>query len=150
MTPSNTFDVFNLETGKKYNFRVTARNQYGWGEPTITSDAIFIEDFVTFPQFEKGLPGQLKVLIGSSVVLECKVNVPYGNHFATYINFFNFTKFLSILGEKRNRNSSRVALRWRSFGKKRNANDHLRKRTMPFTNRQRPGKRLRSICLRGF
>lgn len=73
MTPSNTFDVFNLERGKKYNFRVTATNQYGSGEPAVTSSPILVEDFVTFPEFEKGLPGQLKVLAGSNVLLECKV-----------------------------------------------------------------------------
>ncbi|XP_065224953.1 titin-like isoform X4 [Planococcus citri] len=73
MTPSNTFEAFNLETGKKYNFRVTARNQYGWGEPAVTSSPILVEDFVTFPEFEKVLPGQLKVLDDSSIELECKV-----------------------------------------------------------------------------
>lgn len=74
MTPGNTFEAFNLETGKKYNFRVTPRNQYGWGEPVVTSSAVLVEDFVTFPEFDKTLPGQLKVLVDSSIELECKVH----------------------------------------------------------------------------
>lgn len=73
MTPSTSLDIFNLRSNEKYNFRVTARNQYGWGEPTVTSKPITVEEVTEFPEFVKCLPGELKVLAGSTTSLECQV-----------------------------------------------------------------------------
>ncbi len=53
---------------------MTPRNQYGWGEPVTTENPITIEDAPVFPEFEKCLPGELKILQGSTAELECKVS----------------------------------------------------------------------------
>lgn len=73
MTPDTSLDIYNLSAGERYNFRVTARNQYGWGAPVITNTPITFEDTTEFPEFEKCLPGELKVLFDTSVDLECQV-----------------------------------------------------------------------------
>lgn len=79
----------------EYLFRVTPRNRYGWGE-AVVSDSITIGKFDELPEFIKTLPGQLKVLYGSDVTLDCEVR--YLLFF--FVLFFgkNETKFCVVLG----------------------------------------------------
>lgn len=74
-TPTTSIDLYNLKPGKEYNFRVTPRNQYGWGESKKTSNPVTVEETPEFPEFEVCLPGELKALLGAAVELECKVSV---------------------------------------------------------------------------
>lgn len=70
----NTFDVFNLKPGAEYNFRITPRNRYGWGESYATSKPLGIDKkVVNLPEFIKILPGQLKGLLGQEIILCCQV-----------------------------------------------------------------------------
>ncbi|XP_025602051.2 titin homolog isoform X2 [Athalia rosae] len=73
VTPLNTFDAFNLRPGSEYRFRVTPRNRYGWGEPTVSSGSHVVGEIVELPEFTRILPGQLKALENSTVSLECEV-----------------------------------------------------------------------------
>lgn len=68
----NSFDAFNLKPETEYQFRITPRNRYGWGE-AVVSDPITIGKFDELPEFIKTLPGQLKVLNGAEVTLDCEV-----------------------------------------------------------------------------
>lgn len=71
MSPLNTFDAFNLQPEGEYQFRITPRNRYGWGEP-IQTDTIVIGKHNELPEFTKLLPGKTKVLVGSTLTLECE------------------------------------------------------------------------------
>lgn len=71
---SNTFDAFNLKPGGEYQFRITPRNRYGWGE-SVQSGPIHIAKHIELPEFTKNLPNHLKCLLGSSVSLECHVRL---------------------------------------------------------------------------
>ncbi|KAM3969006.1 uncharacterized protein ACR2FA_003089 isoform 2-T2 [Aphomia sociella] len=73
ITPLNSFDAFNLKQGEEYHFRVTPRNRYGWGESVQTSTPIGVGLAGDRPEFVEILPGQLKVLLGSSANLSCSV-----------------------------------------------------------------------------
>ncbi|XP_063632972.1 titin homolog isoform X5 [Cydia splendana] len=73
ITPRNCFDVFNLKQGEQYHFRVTLRNRYGWGESVQTSTPIGVGLTGDRPEFVDILPGQLKVLIGTTANLSCSV-----------------------------------------------------------------------------
>lgn len=70
-SPINSFDALNLKPGGLYHFRVTPRNRYGWGPSVQTSQPIYIGIRQKLPEFTTGLPGQLKVLVGSDFTLEC-------------------------------------------------------------------------------
>lgn len=74
MTPINTFDAFNLKPGGEYKFQVTPRNRYGWGESVTMTNPVRVSETVDLPEFTRILPGQLKVLEGTRVKLECEVN----------------------------------------------------------------------------
>lgn len=71
---SNTFDAFNLKPDEEYQFRITPRNRYGWGE-SVQSAPIFLNKCAELPEFEKILSSQVKALRGDNVTLECQV--PY-------------------------------------------------------------------------
>lgn len=71
MSPLNTFDAFNLKPEGEYQFRITPRNRYGWGEPA-QSDTIIVGKRNELPEFTKILPGKVKALIGTSTQLECE------------------------------------------------------------------------------
>jgi hypothetical protein len=73
VSPTSTFDAFNLKPGTQYKFRVTPRNRYGWGESVTTTAAIVVGCKVELPEFTRILTGQLKALQGSSISLECEV-----------------------------------------------------------------------------
>ncbi|XP_066996546.2 titin homolog isoform X2 [Anabrus simplex] len=73
VSPINSFDAFNLKPGCEYQFRVTPRNRYGWGESVTTSNPVLVGKPVELPEFVRILPGQLKALRGSSIRLECQV-----------------------------------------------------------------------------
>ncbi|XP_039306923.1 titin isoform X3 [Solenopsis invicta] len=73
VTPINAFDAFNLRPGGEYKFRVTPRNRYGWGEPGTMTNSVLMMESTDLPEFTKILPGQLKVLEGTSVKLECEI-----------------------------------------------------------------------------
>jgi hypothetical protein len=73
ITPINSFDAFNLKAGGEYKFRVTPRNRYGWGESVTTNDTFTVGRHVDLPEFVRILPGQQKVLHGTTVRLECEV-----------------------------------------------------------------------------
>lgn len=72
VTPLNGFDAFNLKPWAEYQFRVTPRNRYGWGE-SVVSDTIVVGKCHEIPEFVKILPGQVKVLKDSIFTLECEV-----------------------------------------------------------------------------
>ena len=74
MTPINAFDAFNLKPGGEYKFQVTPRNRYGWGESVIMTNSVKVNETVDLPEFTKILPGQLKVLDGATVKLECEAS----------------------------------------------------------------------------
>lgn len=74
MTPINAFDAFNLKPGGEYKFQVTPRNRYGWGESVTMTNSVKVSETVDLPEFTKILPGQLKVLEGSAVKLECEAS----------------------------------------------------------------------------
>lgn len=73
MSPLNTYDAFNLKPGGEYQFRITPRNRYGWGE-SVQSGTIVVGKHSALPEFTKILPGQLKALLGSDIALECEVS----------------------------------------------------------------------------
>lgn len=74
ISPVNTFDVFNLKTDAEYNFRITPRNRYGWGESYVTSAPLGVGNkVINLPEFVKIMPGQLKALRGSDITLHCEV-----------------------------------------------------------------------------
>ncbi|GLH01370.1 Protein turtle, partial [Gryllus bimaculatus] len=74
VTPINSFDAFHLKPDHEYQFRVTPRNRYGWGEPVTTSQPVVIGRSLQMPEFARILPGQLKALRGSNIRLECEVS----------------------------------------------------------------------------
>lgn len=84
MTASSSLDVFNLNPGSVYKFRVTARNRYGWSESTITKEGVTIGTESRMPEFISELPGQIKTLLGHSVSLMCKVNKSKSNYYYYY------------------------------------------------------------------
>ncbi|XP_053624068.1 titin homolog isoform X6 [Plodia interpunctella] len=73
ITPLNSFDVFNLKQEKEYHFRVTTRNRYGWGEAVQTSVPVTVGSSGDRPEFVDILPGQLKILVGTTANLSCRV-----------------------------------------------------------------------------
>lgn len=73
VSPLNSFDAFNLKPDGEYQFRITPRNRYGWGE-SVQSGPITVGRSENLPDFVKILPGQLKVLLGSNISLECEVS----------------------------------------------------------------------------
>lgn len=74
VSPVNSFDVFNLKPGGEYNFRITPRNRYGWGESFTTSSPIGVGNaVVNLPEFVKILPGQMKALVGTDLTLKCEI-----------------------------------------------------------------------------
>lgn len=74
VTPINSFDVFFLKPGSEYQFRITARNRYGWGESVTTTEPISVGNVANFPpDIVRDLPGPLKALQGDNVTLECEV-----------------------------------------------------------------------------
>ncbi|OAD58520.1 Myosin light chain kinase, smooth muscle [Eufriesea mexicana] len=73
MTPINAFDAFNLKPGGEYKFQVTPRNRYGWGESVTMTNSVKVSETVDLPEFTRILPGQLKVLEGATVKLECEI-----------------------------------------------------------------------------
>ncbi|CAK9829518.1 Myosin light chain kinase, smooth muscle [Anthophora retusa] len=75
MTPINTFDAFNLKPGGEYKFQVTPRNRYGWGESVTMTNSVKVSDSDDLPEFTRILPGQLKVLEGTTVKLECEIRM---------------------------------------------------------------------------
>lgn len=72
VSPINSFDAFNLKPDGEYQFRVTPRNRYGWGE-SVQSSTVTIGRVPELPEFVKILPGQLKALLDSDIYLECEV-----------------------------------------------------------------------------
>lgn len=79
VTPINAFDAFNLRPGREYKFRVTPRNRYGWGEPVTMTNSVLVIESTDLPEFTKILPGQLKVLEGTPVKLECEASLQEHN-----------------------------------------------------------------------
>uniref|UniRef100_W8AQC6 Myosin light chain kinase, smooth muscle n=1 Tax=Ceratitis capitata TaxID=7213 RepID=W8AQC6_CERCA len=73
LTPINSFDAFNLKPNVEYHFRVTPKNRYGWGPSTQTSCPVQVGGAECLPEFVKILPGQMKALLGTQLVLECTV-----------------------------------------------------------------------------
>ncbi|XP_046388866.1 titin homolog [Ischnura elegans] len=73
MSPIASFDAFGLQGGREYLFRVTPRNRYGWGESVTTAAPVALGRAVQLPEFVAILPGQMKVLRGMPVKLECQV-----------------------------------------------------------------------------
>lgn len=73
VSPINSFDAFNLKTGSEYQFRITPRNRYGWGE-SVQSTPVTVGESFELPEFTSILPGQLKALAASNITLECKVS----------------------------------------------------------------------------
>lgn len=73
LTPINSFDAFNLKPNVEYHFRVTPKNRYGWGPSVQTSSPLQVGGAECLPEFVKILPGQLKALLGTQLVLECTV-----------------------------------------------------------------------------
>ncbi|XP_071444620.1 titin homolog [Hetaerina americana] len=73
MSPIASFDAFGLQGGREYLFRVTPRNRYGWGESVTTAAPVALGRAVQLPEFVSILPGQMKVLRGMAVKLECQV-----------------------------------------------------------------------------
>lgn len=72
MTPINSFDAFNLTPDAEYQFRITARNRYGWGE-AATSEPIVVGRHVELPEFIKILSGHSKALRGTTCEFECHI-----------------------------------------------------------------------------
>lgn len=86
VTPLNGFDAFNLKPWGEYQFRITPRNRYGWGE-SVVSDTIVIGKCHEIPEFVKILPGQIKALKQSILTLECEVKSPK-------VMFFQYKEFV--------------------------------------------------------
>ncbi|KAF5273319.1 hypothetical protein FQR65_LT04741 [Abscondita terminalis] len=72
ITSSTNFDVFNLCPNGEYQFRITPKNRYGWGE-SVQTDLITLGDCAGFPEFNENLPGQIKGLLGADLTIQCKV-----------------------------------------------------------------------------
>ncbi|VEN46037.1 unnamed protein product [Callosobruchus maculatus] len=72
VTATNCFDAFDLTPGGQYQFRVTPRNRYGWGE-AVQSAVVSVGSHAASPDFAKVLPGQMKALSGADVTLVCEV-----------------------------------------------------------------------------
>lgn len=70
-SPIHSFDALNLKLGGLYHFKVTPRNRYGWGPSVQTSSPVSFGNKEKLPEFTAGLPGQIKVLVGTDFVLEC-------------------------------------------------------------------------------
>lgn len=71
VTPLNSLDAFNLKPEGEYQFRITPRNRYGWGEP-VQSEFITVGKHCELPEFVRILPGQIKALLKSDIALECE------------------------------------------------------------------------------
>lgn len=71
VTPTNSFDAFNLKQGCEYHFRITPKNRYGWGPSTQTTFPIVFGGAIQLPEFTKILTGQMKSLIDTETTLEC-------------------------------------------------------------------------------
>lgn len=74
MTPTNCLDVYNLKSGYRYKFRVTARNRFGWGQPVVTADYVDVSEPKYLPEFLQPLPGETKVLLHHGAILQCHVS----------------------------------------------------------------------------
>lgn len=72
VSPLNCVDVFKLKPEAEYQFRVTPRNRYGWGEP-VCSDVFRAGRRLRLPEFSRTLPWRLRGLRGGEAVLECQV-----------------------------------------------------------------------------
>ncbi|KAF5279087.1 hypothetical protein FQA39_LY05765 [Lamprigera yunnana] len=72
ITGSTNFDVFNLNPNGEYQFRITPKNRYGWGEAKQT-ELFVLGDCTGYPEFVQNLPGQVKGLLKSELSLQCKV-----------------------------------------------------------------------------
>lgn len=102
MTPINAFDAFNLKPGGEYKFQVTPRNRYGWGESVTMTNPVRVSETVDLPEFTKILPGQLKVLEGTTVKLDCEASallLDKRNLFPTFV----LTHLLASLPRKATR-----------------------------------------------
>lgn len=88
VTPITSFDAFELKPGASYKFRVTARNRFGWGEPTVTREPIIAGCQHLRPEIITDLPGQLKALQSTNLTLQCEVkqisSLIEDNHFVSY------------------------------------------------------------------
>ncbi|XP_015122953.1 uncharacterized protein LOC107045269 isoform X3 [Diachasma alloeum] len=85
VTSTNSFDAFNLCPGKEYKFRITPRNQYGWGESVTMTNSVIVKEIIKFPEFSKMLPSQLKALEGTTLKLDCEIN---NNKSSTHIRWY--------------------------------------------------------------
>ncbi|XP_050063770.1 uncharacterized protein LOC114128407 isoform X2 [Aphis gossypii] len=73
MTPTNTIDVYNLKPGYRYQFRVAARNRFGWSQPVAAKGYVDVFEPKCLPEFCQPLPGQSRVLLRHSATLQCHV-----------------------------------------------------------------------------
>ncbi|XP_022161453.1 uncharacterized protein LOC111027387 isoform X2 [Myzus persicae] len=73
MTPTNTIDVYNLKPGNRYQFRVAARNRFGWSQPVASEGYVDVFEPKCLPEFRQPLPGQTRVLLRHSATLQCHV-----------------------------------------------------------------------------
>ncbi|XP_008180551.1 titin isoform X2 [Acyrthosiphon pisum] len=73
MTPTNTIDVYNLKPGYRYQFRVAARNRFGWSQPVASEGYVDVFEPKCLPEFRQPLPGQTRVLLRHSATLQCHV-----------------------------------------------------------------------------
>ncbi|CAI6343292.1 unnamed protein product [Macrosiphum euphorbiae] len=73
MTPTNAIDVYNLKPGYRYQFRVAARNRFGWSQPVASEGYVDVFEPKCLPEFRQPLPGQTRVLLRHSATLQCHV-----------------------------------------------------------------------------
>ncbi|XP_025203950.1 uncharacterized protein LOC112600845 isoform X2 [Melanaphis sacchari] len=73
MTPTNTIDVYNLKPGYQYQFRVAARNRFGWSQPVTSKGYVDVFEPKFLPEFHQPLPGQTRVLLQHKATLQCHV-----------------------------------------------------------------------------
>ncbi|XP_060843292.1 uncharacterized protein LOC132923359 isoform X6 [Rhopalosiphum padi] len=73
MTPTNTIDVYNLKPGYRYQFRVAARNRFGWSQSVAAKGYVDVFEPKCLPEFRQPLPGQTRVLLRHSATLQCHV-----------------------------------------------------------------------------
>ncbi|XP_026808599.1 uncharacterized protein LOC113550868 isoform X2 [Rhopalosiphum maidis] len=73
MTPTNTIDVYNLKPGYRYQFRVAARNRFGWSQSVAAKGYVDVFEPKCLPEFRQPLSGQTRVLLHHSATLQCHV-----------------------------------------------------------------------------
>lgn len=81
MTPTNTIDVYNLKPGNRYQFRVAARNRFGWSQPVASEGYVDVFEPKCLPEFRQPLPGQTRVLLRHSATLQCHVRIKNYHYF---------------------------------------------------------------------